>query len=110
MQLPISCLSDQAGRANCMLKPKEPKPERVVISFGPEHSLLEQRQVELAWEEARTLRPKPAILVFAAFEFDPEAAKDIDGMTKEKAGMTFLPAQMNADLLTADNLVTVEGF
>jgi adenine-specific DNA-methyltransferase len=78
------------------------KPERVVISFGPEHSLLEQRQVELAWEEARTLSPKPAILVFAAFEFDPEAAKDVDGMTKEKTGMTFLTAQMNADLLTAD--------
>ncbi|MGC2170951.1 MAG: DNA methyltransferase [Candidatus Sulfotelmatobacter sp.] len=78
------------------------KPERVVVSFGPEHSLLEQRQVELAWEEARTLSPKPAILVFAAFEFDPEAAKDIDGMTKEKMGMTFLTAQMNADLLTED--------
>jgi adenine-specific DNA-methyltransferase len=77
-------------------------PERVVISFGPEHSLLEQRQVELAWEEARTLSPKPRILVFAAFEFDPEAAKDIDGMTKEKTGMTFLTAQMNADLLTED--------
>lgn len=81
---------------------KGAKPERVVISFGPEHSLLEQRQVELAWEEARTLSPKPAILVFAAFEFDPEAAKDIDGMTKEKTGMMFLTAQMNADLLTED--------
>jgi adenine-specific DNA-methyltransferase len=78
------------------------KPERVVISFGPEHSLLEQRQVELAWEEARTLTPKPAIIVFAAFEFDPEAAKDIDELTKEKTGMTFLTAQMNADLLTED--------
>jgi adenine-specific DNA-methyltransferase len=81
---------------------KGAKPERVVISFGPEYNLLEQRQVELAWEEARTLSPKPAILVFAAFEFDPEAAKDIDGMTKEKTGMTFLTAQMNADLLTED--------
>jgi adenine-specific DNA-methyltransferase len=81
---------------------KGAKPERVAVSFGPEHSLLEQRQVELAWEEARTLSPKPAILVFAAFEFDPEAAKDIDGMTKEKTGMTFLTAQMNADLLTED--------
>ena len=74
----------------------------MAISFGPEHSLLEQRQVELAWEEARTLSPKPGILVFAAFEFDPEAAKDIDGMSKEKTGMTFLTAQMNADLLTED--------
>jgi len=81
---------------------KGTKQERVVISFGPQHSLLEQRQVELAWEEARTLSPKPTMLVFAAFEFDPEAAKDIDGMTKEKTGMTFLTAQMNADLLTED--------
>ena len=81
---------------------KGAKAERVVISFGPEHSLLEQRQVELAWEEARTLSPKPAMIVFAAFEFDPEAAKDIDALTKEKTGMTFLTAQMNADLLTED--------
>lgn len=78
------------------------KPERVVISFGPEYSLLEQRQVEMAWEEARTLVLKPAMIVFAAFEFDPEAAKDIDELTKEKTGMTFLTAQMNADLLTED--------
>ncbi len=78
------------------------KPERVVISFGPEHSLLDSNQVELAWQEARTLIPRPAIIVFAAFEFDPEAAKDIDELTKEKTGMTFLTAQMNADLLTED--------
>lgn len=78
------------------------KPERVVISFGPEHSLLDRNQVELAWEEARTLSPRPAIIVFAAFEFDPDAAKEIDSLTKEKTGMTFLTAQMNADLLTED--------
>jgi adenine-specific DNA-methyltransferase len=78
------------------------KPERVVISFGPEFSLLQNIQVQLAWEEARTLSPRPDILVFAAFEFDPDAAKDIDGLTKEKTGMTFLTAQMNADLLTED--------
>jgi adenine-specific DNA-methyltransferase len=81
---------------------KGAKPERVVFSFGPEHGLLEQNQVQLAWEEARTLAPKPSIIVFAAFQFDPEAAKDIDELTKEKTGMTFLTAQMNADLLTED--------
>ena len=54
------------------------KPQRVVISFGPEHAPLEQKQVELAIEEAQTLVPKPKIIVFAAFQFDPEAAKDID--------------------------------
>jgi len=76
--------------------------ERVVVSFGPEHAPLEQRQVELAWEEARTLSPRPGILVFAAFQFDPEAAKDIDELTREKTGMTFLKVQMNPDLLTED--------
>ena len=74
----------------------------MVISFGPEHAPLEQRQVELAWEEARTLSPRPGILVFAAFQFDPEAAKDIDELTREKTGMTFLKVQMNPDLLTED--------
>jgi adenine-specific DNA-methyltransferase len=75
---------------------------RVVVSFGPEHGPLEQRQVEHAWEEARTLVPKPKLLVFAAFQFDPEAAKDIDEMKPELAGMQFLKVQMNADLLTDD--------
>jgi adenine-specific DNA-methyltransferase len=42
------------------------------------------------------------MIVFAAFQFDPQAAQDIDGLTKEKTGMTFLTAQMNADLLTDD--------
>ena len=81
---------------------KNGKPERVVISFGPDYAPLVTTQVEMAWEEARTLHPKPEILVFAAFQFDPEAAKDIDDLTKEKTGMTFLTAQMNADLLTDD--------
>jgi adenine-specific DNA-methyltransferase len=81
---------------------KNGKPERVVISFGPDYAPLVSTQVEMAWEEARTLHPKPGILVFAAFQFDPEAAKDIDDLTKEKTGMTFLTAQMNADLLTDD--------
>jgi adenine-specific DNA-methyltransferase len=81
---------------------KGAKPERVVISFGPAYAPLEQRQVELAWEEARTLMPRPSIIVFAAFEFDPEAAKDIDKLTNEKTRMTFLTAKMNGDLLTED--------
>jgi adenine-specific DNA-methyltransferase len=79
---------------------KEDTPQRVVVSFGPEHALLEQRQVELAIEEAQQLVPKPRIIVFAAFQFDPEAAKDID--ETHWPGVTLLKAQMNADLLTED--------
>ena len=74
--------------------------ERVVISFGPDHAPLEQRQVALAIEEAQKLVPKPKIIVFAAFQFDPEAAKDIDEINWP--GVTLLKAQMNADLLTED--------
>jgi adenine-specific DNA-methyltransferase len=80
----------------------EKKPKTVVVSFGPEFAPLEQRQVEQAWEEARTLSPKPEMILFAAFHFDPEAAKDIDELTPEKTGMLFLRSQMNTDLLTED--------
>ena len=75
-------------------------PQRIVISFGPEHAPLEQRQVALAIEEAQTLVPKPKLIVFAAFQFDSEAAKDID--ETNWPGVTLLKAQMNADLLTDD--------
>jgi adenine-specific DNA-methyltransferase len=74
--------------------------QRIVVSFGPEHAPLEQRQVAQAIEEAQTLVPKPRLIVFAAFQFDPEAAKDID--ETNWPGVTLLKAQMNADLLTDD--------
>ncbi len=74
--------------------------DRVVVSFGPEHAALEQRQVELALQEAEKLRPAPKVIVFCAFTFDPEAAKDIDEL--DWPGVTLLKAQMNTDLLTED--------
>jgi len=76
------------------------QPVRTVISFGSEHAPLEQRQVELAIEEAQKLVPRPKIIVFAAFQFDPEAAKDID--ETDWPGVTLLKAQMDDDLLTED--------
>ena len=71
-----------------------------MVSFGPDYAPLEQRQVARAIEEAQSLVPKPKIIVFAAFQFDPEAAKDID--ETHWPGVTLLKAQMNADLLTGD--------
>ena len=69
-----------------------------MVSFGPEHAALEQRQVEHALREAGELFPLPKMIVFCAFTFDPEAAKDIDAVK----GITALKAQMNTDLLTED--------
>lgn len=72
--------------------------DRVAVSFGPEHAALEQRQVEIAMREASELFPLPKMLLFCAFTFDPEAAKDIDSIK----GIQALKAQMNTDLLTED--------
>ncbi|MCY4003235.1 MAG: site-specific DNA-methyltransferase, partial [Rhodospirillales bacterium] len=76
------------------------EPARFAVSFGPDHAPLEQRQVAHAIEEAQSLVPRPKIIVFAAFQFDPEASKDID--ETRWPGVTLLKAQMNADLLTDD--------
>ena len=73
---------------------------RVVVSFGPDYGPLEQRQVANAIEESQNLVPKPKLIVFTAFQFDPEAAKDID--ETNWPGVTLLKVQMNADLLTED--------
>ena len=81
---------------------KGAKPERVVISFGPEYAPLEQRQVELALEEARQLFPRPAILLFVYPDIDPEAGKDIAELTSAKTGMTLLSAKIDADVWTKD--------
>lgn len=72
--------------------------QRVVVHFGPEHAALEQRAVANALAEAGELFPLPKMIVFCAFAFDPEAAKDIDHLK----GITALKAQMNTDLLTED--------
>lgn len=74
--------------------------KRTVVSFGPDYAPLEQRQVSLALEEASQLIPKPKFVVFVAFQFDPEAAKDIDQI--KWPGVTILKAQINTDLLTQD--------
>ena len=90
---------DDSGRAS-VREGTTTSVHRVVVSFGPDHAPLEQRQVALAIEEAWTLVPRPKIIVFAAFQFDPEAAKDIDETSWPE--VEFLKAHMNADLLIDD--------
>jgi adenine-specific DNA-methyltransferase len=79
---------------------QEEVPQRIVVSFGPDFAPLEQRQVELALQEAEKLKPSPTVVAFAAFQFDPEAAHDIDNI--EWGGVSVLKVQMNADLFTGD--------
>jgi len=63
---------------------------------------LEQKQVEMALEEAHTIFPKPSIVAFTAFQFDPEAAKDIDEEDPARCGFQVLKVSMNPDLQTED--------
>lgn len=79
---------------------KEELPKKVLIVFGSEHAPLESRIVANAMEEAQLL--KPDILLFCAFMFEEEAAKDIDETPEHLIGFKLLKAQMNADLLTDD--------
>jgi adenine-specific DNA-methyltransferase len=74
--------------------------KKAVISFGPDFGPIEQRQVEEAIKEARSLAEKPDFVIFAAFHFDPEAAKDIDHIKWD--GVQLLKVQMSVDLLTHD--------
>ncbi|MDD5775273.1 MAG: DNA methyltransferase [Candidatus Omnitrophica bacterium] len=76
------------------------KNKRAYISFGPDFGPLEQRHIEEAIKEARALKAKPDFVIFAAFHFDPEAAKDIDQINWP--GVLILKAQMSVDLLTKD--------
>jgi len=85
---------------HCDGETKEKDVKRAVVSFGPEHSPLDSKQVARVIEEAQKLVPKPKIVIFASFQFDPEAAKDID--ETDWPGVTLLKVQMNADLQTED--------
>lgn len=79
---------------------KEDKPRRAVVCFAGETKPLDSRMVAMALQEAEDMRPSPQLIVFAAFQFDPEAAKDID--ETKWPGVTLLKAQMNTDLMTGD--------
>ena len=76
------------------------KPKRVYVVFGPEYAPLDRRLVDASLDEIEMMRPRPALILFLAFSFDPEAAKDISETTWH--GITLLQARMNEDLLTED--------
>ena len=75
------------------------------IFFGGEYGPVDQISIEKAIEETINEKEKAKYLIFCAFQFDPEAAKDIDlaeGHLQNQFGITILKAQMNIDLLTED--------
>lgn len=79
---------------------EETVPRRAAICFAGESCPLDSRITSEAMKEVETLHPVPQLMIFCAFQFDPEAAKDID--EANWPGMDILKVQMNTDLLTED--------
>ncbi|MBQ6399645.1 MAG: site-specific DNA-methyltransferase [Clostridia bacterium] len=79
---------------------KEEIPRRAVVCFAGVTKPLDSRMVAMAMDEVERLRPAPKLVVFAAFQFDPEASKDIDEFIYP--GVDILKVQMNTDLMTED--------
>ena len=74
--------------------------KRAIVCYGSETKVMDARIVSAALDEAGTLFPKPQYVIFAAFQFGPEASQMIDDL--KGAGITFLKVQMNTDLMTSD--------
>lgn len=79
---------------------KEVTPRRAVICFAGETKPMDSRMVAMAMDEVEMMRPAPKIVIFAAFQFDPEAAKDI--AETNWPGVECFCVQMNTDLMTED--------
>lgn len=79
---------------------KETEPKRVIVCFGSENKVMDARYIEAALDEAQTMRPTPGYIIFAAFQFGPEAAQLVDDVVWH--GVTVLKVQMNTDLMTDD--------
>ena len=79
---------------------KNANPERVVLSVGPKHNTLGKIQVMRAIEESQRLFPKPSMLIFMSFQFDPEASKEIDLIKIPE--LKILKVQINSDFLVQD--------
>jgi adenine-specific DNA-methyltransferase len=89
-----------SGETAPSVKGVEKEPKHAVICFAGETRPLDTRMVNQALNEAEKIRPKPAYIIFAAFQFDPAAANVIEDT--KWPGIALLKVQMNPDLMTAD--------
>lgn len=79
---------------------KEERPKRAIICFGSETKTMDARYIDMALNEAQNMRPTPGYIIFAAFQFGPEASQLVDDIVWPD--VTVLKVQMNTDLMTDD--------
>ncbi|KAA8832184.1 site-specific DNA-methyltransferase [Bifidobacterium tissieri] len=78
----------------------EETPRSIVVCFGSDTKPMDRRVVDLAADEAATFKPRPDLVIIAAFQFDPEATDLIANLHLPRTEL--VAVQMNPDLLTAD--------
>lgn len=78
----------------------EETPRSVVVCFGSDTKPMDRRIVDRAADEAAIIKPRPQLLVIAAFQFDPEATELVNSL--RVPGTELVAVQMNPDMLTAD--------
>ena len=96
----VRLFSSGASDLHATFTTREEKPQSGFVSFGPEHAPLGTHQVRRALDDMEKQRPRRSLMVFAAFEFDPEAARTLD--ETEWEGVAVLKVLMNSDLQTKD--------
>lgn len=74
--------------------------KRAIICFGSEDKVMDARYVYQALNEVPRVLPIPDYVIFAAFQFGPEAMTIISEYKIKNC--VILQAQMNADLMTKD--------
>ena len=74
--------------------------KRAIICFGSEDKVMDARYVNNALQEVSHVFPKPEYVIFAAFQFGPEAMAMIS--EAKYPGIKIFEILMNADLMTKD--------
>ena len=79
---------------------EEESPRRCVVCFADSHTVMDAKRVANAFNEAYDKVPNANLMIFCAFQFDPEAQNKIN--TLFWPGVKLLQVEMNDDLLTED--------
>jgi len=79
---------------------EEESPRRCVVCFADSHTVMDSKRVTNAFNEAYDRVPNANLMIFCAFQFDPEAQNKIN--TLFWPGVKLLQVEMNDDLLTED--------
>lgn len=78
----------------------EPEPKRAFVCFADSTTLMDEKRVSFALKEAVKQIPAPAMMIFCAFQFSPEAQNMIHTLNWQ--GVQLMQVDMNDDLMTED--------